>query len=149
MIKVEHADPRDEAITTLLSQSHALMQSLYPADSNHYLSIDELTADNIRFFGAFEHGETLGCGALALKDGYGEIKSMFTDEAARGRGVGDRILTTIETVAKLEGLHCLRLETGNTLQAAHRLYERHGFSVRGPFGDYPEDPLSIFMEKTI
>ena len=149
MIKVEHADPRDEAITALLKQSHALMQSLYPAESNHYLSIDELTADNIRFFGAYEDGVTLGCGALAVMDGYGEIKSMYTDKDARGRGVGDRILTTITTVARLEGLHCLRLETGNTLEAAHRLYERHGFATRGPFGHYEADPLSIFMEKMI
>jgi putative acetyltransferase len=29
------------------------------------------------------------------------------------------------------------------------LYERAGYQRRGPFGDYSEDPLSIFMEKKL
>ncbi len=149
MITVRPADPRNPDCMALLQSSHALMQELFPAESNHFLSIDELTGPDIRFFAATEDDETLGVGALAIRDGYGEVKSMFTSEAARERGVGDKILTTIETTARLEGLGVLRLETGNSLIAAHRLYARHGFVPRGPFGDYPDDPLSLFMEKTL
>jgi len=42
-----------------------------------------------------------------------------------------------------------RLETGDTLKAAHRLYEKHGFTFRGPFGEYPDLPESLFMEKRL
>ena len=43
----------------------------------------------------------------------------------------------------------LRLETGNTLAPAHRLYERHGFQFCGPFGDYVANDTSLFMEKKL
>jgi len=146
MITVQPADPRDPGCAAILQASHALMQALYPAESNHYLTVEALTAPDIRFFAAAEAGKTLGCGALAVRDGYGEVKSMFTAETARGRGVGDRILTTLISVARLEGLPLLRLETGHSLDAALRLYERHGFRACAPFGDYRDDPLSQFME---
>ena len=149
MIIVARTDPHDPQATALLQASHALMQSLFPPEDNFYLSIDDLCADNIHFFTARENGAVLGTGALAVKDGYGEIKSMFVSEDARGKGVGDALLRQIEDQAKIEFLRMLKLETGNLLHAAHRLYGRHGFSMCGPFGDYTEAASSIFMEKAL
>ena len=91
----------------------------------------------------------LGCGALAVQDGYGELKSMFTAPEARGKGVAARILDRLEEKARALGLPVIRLETGDLLHEALRLYARHGFVQRGPFGSYREDPASIFMEKTL
>ena len=136
-----------ETARPLLEASHALMESLYPSESNHYLSLSELSAPNIRFLVAQEKDAVLGCGALAIKPGYGEVKSMFTARSARGRGVADAVLKDIIVIARNEGLAELKLETGNTLLAAHRLYERHGFQRCGPFGNYPSDPISFFYEK--
>jgi putative acetyltransferase len=149
MIAVTAGDPREAGATALLRASHRLMQDLFPAESNHYLSIEELCGPDIRFFVARDGAAILGCGALAIRDGYGEVKSMFTDPAARGRGIADRILARIEDEARALGLPFLRLETGDALAAAQRLYARHGFVVTGPFGDYAEDPLSLFMEKRL
>ncbi len=149
MIIVVHTDPHDPQATALLHQSHALMQSLFPPEDNFYLSIDDLCADNIHFFTAREGNTVLGTGALAVKDGYGEVKSMFVAEIARGRGVGDALVRQIEDQAKIEFLRMLKLETGNVLYAAHRLYARHGFIPCGPFGDYAEAASSIFMEKAL
>jgi putative acetyltransferase len=149
MISVHRGDPRHPGATRLLQASHALMQASFPAESNHYLSIDALCAPEIHFFVATEDDQILGCGAIAEKTGYGEIKSMFTAETARGRGVADLILTRLTDQARALGLPLMRLETGNTLYAAHRLYRRHGFADRGPFGDYPDDPISLFMEKAL
>ncbi|MDG1377022.1 MAG: GNAT family N-acetyltransferase [Yoonia sp.] len=149
MIIVAHTDPHDPQATALLHQSHALMQSLFPPEDNFYLSIDDLCADNIHFFTAREGNTVLGTGALAVKDGYGEVKSMFVAEIARGRGVGDALVRQIEDQAKIEFLRMLKLETGNVLYAAHRLYARHGFIPCGPFGDYAEAASSIFMEKAL
>lgn len=148
-VDIRYGDPFEDGARALLEASHALMQSLFPAEANHYLSLDELKADNIRFFIAELHGKTAGCGALALKDGYGEIKSMFVDPAKRGARLGQRILDRIEEEANTNGISLLRLETGNTLAAAHRLYKSQGYELRGPFGDYPDGPLSIFMEKKL
>lgn len=149
MIIVAATDPHDPQATALLKQSHALMQSLFPPEDNFYLSIDDLCADNIHFFTAREGDMILGTGALAVKDGYGEVKSMFVSEDARGKGVGDALMRQIEDQAKIEFLRMLKLETGNVLYAAHRLYARHGFISCGPFGDYAEAASSIFMEKAL
>ena len=149
MIIIERTDPHDPQATALLCQSHALMQSLFPPEDNFYLDIDDLCAPHIRFFTAREGDVVLGTGALAIKAGYGEVKSMFVDEAARGKGIADALLRQIEDTARAEGLDTLKLETGNVLHAAHKLYRRHGFADCGPFGDYVQANSSIFMEKTL
>ena len=43
----------------------------------------------------------------------------------------------------------LKLETGSLLHAAHRMYERAGFTYCGPFGDYEDGEFSVFMEKAL
>ncbi len=148
-ILVEPGDPREAKTTALLQASYALMQSLFPVEENHYLSIDALCSSEIHFFIARERQDILGTGALAEHKDYGEIKAMFVAPTARGRGVGDAILRKIEDYAKLLGLPKLRLETSTGLDAAHRLYLRHGFQVRGPFGRYEANTTSLFMEKTL
>jgi putative acetyltransferase len=140
-------DPRDPGAAALLRQSHDLMRALFPPDENFCLDPGALAAPDIRFFVALREGETVGTGALALCDGYGEVKSMFVDGAARGQGVAEALLARIEAEARAQALPCLRLETGDRLEAALRLYARHGFVRRGPFGDYPDAPSSVFMEK--
>jgi putative acetyltransferase len=49
------------------------------------------------------------------------------------------------------GYRRLYLETGalSAFAAGRQLYLRHGFRVRGPFGDYADDPNSVFMEKEL
>lgn len=142
-------DPRHPQATALLQTSHALMQKLFPSESNHFLSIDALCGPDIRFLVAQDGDQTLGCAALAIKSGYGEVKSMFTAPKARGKGLANLLMEALIATARSEGLPLIRLETGNSLQAAHKLYEKHGFTYRGPFGDYADDPLSLFMEKTL
>lgn len=149
MIIVEKTDPHHPGAAALLRQSHALMTALFPPEDNFFLDIDDLCADNIRFFTAREGDAILGTGALAVKHGYGEIKSMFVAESARGKGVADALLRKLEDQARKDSLPLLKLETGNSLHAAHRLYARHGFTPCGPFGDYPAAKSSIFMEKTL
>ena len=152
-VTVRHADPLSPEGRALLAASQARLASLYLPEHNHFLSIDELARPHVDFWIAEgEPGEgrpALGCVALARLDGYGEVKSLWVDPAARGRGVGGALLTALERRARAEGLPVLRLETGDDLYEAHRLYRRHGFSDRGPFGDYEEGPHSVFMEKTL
>ena len=149
MIVVESTTPRASGTQDLLELSHALMLSLFSPESCHFLDLDALEADNIHLFAAREGRDMLGTGALAIKDGYGEVKSMFTLEASRGKGVGAALLRQVEDTAREHGLTTLKLETGDTLHAAHRLYERHGFSFCGPFGEYKDVPESLFMEKDL
>jgi len=149
MIIVEPTSPRAQGTQDLLEMSHALMLSLFSPESCHFLDLDALEADNIHLFAARIGDDVHGTGALVIKDGYGEVKSMFTCDAARGKGVAAALLRQIEDTAREHDLKALKLETGDTLHAAHRLYERHGFTFCGPFGAYKDMPESLFMEKSL
>lgn len=141
---------RQQAVRALLEQSWALSEALYPAESNHHLDESALELPEVSFFVARRDGMALGCGALMRADvTYGEVKSVFVDPAARGLGLARALLAAIETEAAGQGLALLRLETGIRQPEAIGLYESTGFRRIGPFGAYQEDPLSIFMEKTI
>ncbi len=144
---IELGDPRDPQATALLQASHALMESLFPPEDNHFLSIDALCTPDIHFFIAREAETVLGCAALANKEEYGELKSMFVDEAARGKGAADALMRQLEDHARSLKLPMLKLETGNLLHAAHKMYQRHGFSLCQPFDDYTVNETSLFMEK--
>jgi putative acetyltransferase len=91
----------------------------------------------------------VGCAALVRKDGYGEIKRMFVDAAARGHGIGRGLLEAVEDAARRMRLPLLRLETGIRQPEAIRLYRAAGFRDIPAFGGYGPDPLSVFMEKPV
>jgi putative acetyltransferase len=148
-LQIRAGDPREPGALALLEASHALMESLFPPEDNHYLSVDALRVPEISFCVAEDGGQILGTIALADKGAYGEVKSMFVAPEARGRGVARALLTHIEGVARDKGLALLRLETGNLLEAAIALYAAQGFGPCGAFGDYEVNGTSVFMEKSL
>lgn len=148
-VEVKQARATDPGPRALIEASHDLMRSLFKPEENYFLPIEALTAPDIRFFAAYDGETTLGCGALHVKPGYGELKSVFVSEAARGRGVGRALLDRLEQAARDERLSLIRLETGDLLADAHRLYARLGYVERGPFGDYVANGSSLFMEKRL
>jgi len=146
---IEPGDPHTPGAKALLEASHAMMTELFTPGANHFLSLGALAAPDIAFFVARIDGAMVGCGALATRDGYGEIKSMFVDPGIRRAGVAAGLLGRIESEAISQGLAMLRLETGDLLHAARALYRRHGFTDRSPFGAYCAHPHSVFMEKRL
>jgi putative acetyltransferase len=154
MIEIRPTDPRLPAIQALLAASDAYAQSLYPAESNHLDPVDELIKPNAYFVGVYGAGndDPVGCGAVKrLRDDdgleYGEIKRMFVAPAARGLGAGRAVIAALEAHLRTHGVRIARLETGIYNHEALALYERCGYRRIGPFADYWDDPLSVFMEK--
>ena len=145
-VTVTADSPRDPGATALLQASHAYLQSLYAPEDNHFLSIDDLCTPDIAFFTARLDGQVVGTAALALRGGYAEVKSMFVDPAARGQGVANALMAALLAEGRKRALPRLMLETGPLNVEAIKLYERHGFTRRGPFGDYADVPASVFME---
>lgn len=149
-LTIECGDPTTPDARALLQASHDLMGRLFPKEANHFLSVDALAASHITFYLAKDGGRSVGCSALANHTTYGEVKSMFVDETARNRGVADQLLARLVQDANAQGLPRLVLETGTKLAAAHRLYERHGFTDCDAFGDYEADaPYSRYMELSL
>ncbi|MEM6587527.1 MAG: GNAT family N-acetyltransferase [Pseudomonadota bacterium] len=149
MIIVEEADPRSPGPRALLEASHALMKEMFPPEENYFLDIEELCDPDVAFFAARRGDKTLGTGALAMKGKYAEVKSMFTSPEARGKGVAAAILRALEDTARARNIAMLKLETGDPLDAAVRLYERAGFTRCAIFGDYAPNSSSVYMEKPL
>ncbi len=135
-------------VVALLEQHLALMASITPPESTHALDLESLRGPGIAAWTAWRGDALVGCGALKeLEAAHGEIKSMHTAQAFRGQGVGAAMLRHILDQARRRGYRRLSLETGSMEEfaPARLLYERHGFSYCPPFGDYREDPNSVFM----
>lgn len=157
MLEIRREPPRQPEVEALLAASDAFSKALYPPESNHLVDVATLEHPNVIFIVARMGGRAVGCGAVVIKDNgqparepaWGEIKRMFVSEAARGTGAGAKLLVRLELEAAAAGLQVLRLETGIRNHAALKLYRRFDYADRGPFGDYAEDPLSIFMQRTL
>jgi putative acetyltransferase len=140
--------PDQPEVRSMLARLDAYCAALYPAESNHLMDVASLMQGGVLFLVARDvDGSAVGCAALVNRDGYGEVKRMFVDERKRGLGTGRKLLDHLAMFARMAGLGVLRLETGIHQPEAIGLYERAGFVRRAPFGDYAEDPLSLFMEK--
>lgn len=149
---VKPEDPRGEDVVALLTEHLDDMRATSPPESVHALDLPALLDPRITFVTAREDGVLLGCGALKeLSPDHGELKSMRTTAAARGRGVATAVLGWLLTEARARGLRRVSLETGTQdyFAAAHRLYLRHGFVDCEPFGDYRLDPNSRFLTITL
>ena len=147
-MKIEIDDLSRIEIHALLNEHRQSMHALSPPESVHALDTEELRKPGITFWSAWEGSLLLGCGALKeLDPEHGEVKSMRTPSALRRQGAGRAILSHIIDVAKSRAYGRLSLETGavEAFTPAQKLYESFGFTYCGPFGEYVEDPHSVFM----
>lgn len=147
-LALESADQPE--VIELIAELDAYQDGLYPPESRHTLDLAGLTRPEVVFAVARdEAGRAIGCGAVVLAPEFGELKRLFVSPRGRGRGVGRRLLALLEAEAGARGCGLLTLETGPYQPEALGLYAACGFERRGPFGDYADDPLSVFMQKAI
>jgi GNAT superfamily N-acetyltransferase len=147
---IQAIDPTSAAAADLLAALDAHLSALYPPASLHLAPAASFRHPGAAFLGACMDGRLVGCcGLVPGGDGCGELKRLFVRPEARGLGVGRALLAALEWRAKAAGLRVLRLETGVSQPDALRLCEREGYRRRGPFGEYLDDPLSVFMEKRL
>lgn len=151
-MQIRQDDLTGEEITGFLREHLENMNAVTPPGSVHALPLEGLRSPAVTFWSVWEGAELLGCGALKELDAKtGEVKSMRTAEAHRGRGLGGRLLEYLIGEAQRRTYTVLKLETGATpaFTPARALYLRHGFNYCGPFADYTDDPNSVFMMKCL
>lgn len=144
-------DPRRPDIVALLETHLAFAHDVTPEGHVHALDVDALATPDITFCAARAAGDgsLLGVGAIrVLGDGRGEIKSMHTAAAARGRGIGRAMVEHLLGVARDLDMAWVGLETGTypAFEAARTLYTSMGFTECPPFADYTDNPYSVCME---
>ena len=149
-IDVEAPDTAD--VVALLEAHLAFANEHSPSEHVHALDLSGLKVPSITFCSARRGGQLLGVGALRdLGDGRFEVKSMHTSAAARGTGVGRRMLDHLVDLATERGGTWLGLETGTmaAFEPARQLYETAGFEPCAPFGDYTDNPFSVCYSRTL
>ena len=147
-IALERPDRPD--VVNLVDELDAYQKPLYPPESHHGIDIEALGQPGVLFAVVRSaEGAAIGCGAVVLGPAYGELKRMFVRPQHRGQGVARALLAFLEASAIAKGCTRLMLETGVSQPEALGLYERAGYVRRGPFGDYVDDPLSVFMQKHV
>lgn len=98
-------------------------------------------------------GELLGAVTLVRTDKpngrhRGEIARLIVHRAARGRGLGARLLEAAEAHAAREGLTLLVLDT-QTDSPAEGLYRKAGWTPAGVIPDFAADPTGVLRPTTL
>ncbi len=141
-------DPRRPDVRALLERHLEFSLAQTPPEHSFALDADGLLDPAITLFSLRAHGTLLGIGAIKRLDAHhAEIKSMHTARAARGRGIGQAMLTHLLTVARARGFRRVSLETGTmaAFAPARAMYQSAGFVSCGPFGGYEPSDDNLFM----
>lgn len=148
-MRIDIDDLSRAAVHELLDEHLRHMYELSPSEQVFALDLSALRAPDITVWTAWDDDLLLGCGALKeLSPEHGEIKSMRTPAALRGRGAGRALLGHIIEAARQRGYALLSLETGThpAFLPAQRMYRSAGFEPCGPFAEYKTNPHSLFMQ---
>jgi putative acetyltransferase len=149
-MNVSVESPDQAEVIALIAALDAYQDTLYPPESRYALDLGSLKQSNVLFAVARDAAQrAIGCGAVVMHAAHGELKRMYVAPEARGKGAARAILALLETRATATGCRLLRLETGPYQPAALRLYEACGYQRCGAFAPYRDDPLSVFMHKTL
>jgi putative acetyltransferase len=142
--------PLSDDVRRLVAALNQTTLELTPREFTHHLTVEQMAGPEMTVFVARENGKAVAMGSLRRHPGeIGEVKRMYTLPDCQGRGIGGRILSEIEALARREGLISLVLETGSNFDAALRVYQRDGFRACGPVLDYPASPYTAFFEKPL
>lgn len=149
-MRVALETPDRPDVIALIGELDAYQDSLYPPEARYALDLASLKQPNVVFAVARgDDGQAVGCGAVVIDGPVGELKRMYVRPACRGQGLARRVLQLLESSAAQRGCTTFLLETGPYQAAALAFYEQQGYARRGPFGSYPDHPLSVFMGKTL
>ena len=145
---ITHESPDSPDAFALINELELHLDSFgYPPQSRHGFSVEKLLREGVAFFVMRRGNIAVGCGGIKLfGTEYGEIKRMYIRPAYQGEGLGKAMLQHLADYAQQHDVSMLRLETGVYQTAAIKLYEGFGFQRCGPFGEYRDDPLSVYFE---
>ena len=97
-------------------------------------------------------GQVLGGAGFAEFSGFpacAELQKLYLSDAAKGKGLGRRLLETVEERARQAGYRLLYLETHSALKSAIRLYEKAGFRAIGKPPCVFHSTMDLFYTKEL
>lgn len=156
MVALEALPADDPRARALLDAYVALRAETFPA-GQAYRPVLPVASTFTPPAGVFllvvdDEGRDAGCGGIRrIDDGprgirY-EVKHLYVDPTARGRGWGRLLLDALEQRAREWGAAELVLDTHHTLEAAGALYARSGFTATAPYNDNPN--ATVWLAKRL
>ena len=142
LVRIDVVDPARPAAQACLNAYVAELGRRFESGFDPSRSIPaelhELRPPAGLFLVATLHSEPVGCGALKFHGNEpAELKRMWIADAARGLGIGRRLLAELERRAQEAGVRTVRLETNGTLREAIGLYRSAGYREVEAFNDEP------------
>ena len=129
------------------------LESLFPSDRLSRPALRRfLRVPSARVWVAVLDKTVVGDVILLLRAGadYGRVYSLVVAPAARGQGLGDRLIATAECIARAEGRSRLRLEVRNGNAAARALYAKRSYDEVAALNGYYEDGANgLRLEKRL
>jgi ribosomal protein S18 acetylase RimI-like enzyme len=114
-------------------------------------NLQQYLAGNGGLWLALINGAPVGCVALRPLRSAGsqacEVKRLYVAPARRGQGIADLLYAALEAFARSSGFRSIYLDTTDSMQAAIRFYERHGFGYCERYNDNPQ--ATLFMRKSL
>jgi DNA-binding MarR family transcriptional regulator/GNAT superfamily N-acetyltransferase len=132
LVRFELVDPADpdarRSIAAFFGDLDSAFEGGFDAGRSDPADDAELRDPAGLFLIARLHGEAIGCGGLTLyPGGVAEIRRVWISAAARGLGLGRRLLVELEGLAAAHGSRLVRLDTNRALTAAITLYRSAGY----------------------
>jgi putative acetyltransferase len=152
-ITITRAALTDDVSRALITELNAELSGMYPEPGANHFGLDpaEVAPGRGAFLVVWMNGVPVGCGAVrSLDPQTGELKRMYVAPAARGTGLGRRLVDALQAEARALGLRRLVLETGTRQHAAIALYRATGFEPIPLYGEYQQSPdTSVCLGKEL
>jgi GNAT superfamily N-acetyltransferase len=149
-IKIRTADFDEPAVRALLVDVLDELTERYGGNGDDTpIGDSDFTPPEGAFFVADDGEKLVGCAGWRRHGDDAELKRMYTAKPARGRGLGRRMLATIEESAREAGCTRLILETGDRQPEAINLYESAGYVRIADFGFYAGEDGVLSFAKTL
>ena len=128
----------NEATDAAARDISLLLPQLRAAQSEHAATLEELRAvtsdKNVAFVVAMDGERIVGMATLYMITKFSKrsrtVEDVVVDSAYRGQGIGEKIMRMIIDIARTEGLAALHLTSRPDRVAAHKLYEKLGFTIK-------------------
>jgi ribosomal protein S18 acetylase RimI-like enzyme len=142
LVDIDEVDPAHRDAQYCVGEYFAELATRFPggfdAARTSRVDVDDVRPPNGLMLVAHLRATPVGAGALKLHDGaIAEIKRLWVAPAARGTGLGRRLLTELERRAATNGRTIVRLDTNAALTEAIALYRSAGYREVARFNDEP------------
>ena len=159
MIAIRNILPADNpAIATIIRNTLTEFGANKPGTAYYDKATDDMFAsfqvDGSRYHVGLIDGHIGGGGGIypsaGLPEGICELVKMYLTPAARGKGLGKRLIEECLSFASSYGYQQVYIETMPELQTAMSIYEKFGFHyLDGPMGNTGHYGCSVWMLKDL